>query len=136
MRLPNPLKKGLILYGDQTHEPASPERLVEYGTAYESEGRDSNALECFWQAGFTEGIQRIALRAIEEGDFFLYRQAMVYMERAMVADELLALSRNAEERGKLSFALAAAREAGDGKRTAALEAKIPKGDTDGEDHKE
>jgi len=130
MKLPNPLKKGLILYGDGSHAPAPSERLIEYATAYESEARYSDALESFWRAGSTEGMERIARRAIEEGDFFLYRQAMGYMERAMTADELSALSTAAEGRGKLTFALAAARQAGDGRRTAALEALLQKNDAD------
>jgi len=130
MRIPNPLKKGLVLYGDRSHTPVPPERLIEYGTAYESEGRNSDALEFFWRAGFVEGMERIAGRAVEEGDFFLYRQAMNFMERAMSAGELSALSVSAEQRGKLFFALSAAREAGDGRRAAALEAMIPQGDAD------
>ncbi len=130
MRIPDPLKKGLILYGDRSHAPATPERLVEYAAAYESEGRNSDALEFFWQAGSTEGMERIARRAVEEGDFFLYRQAMTYLEREMTPSELSALSVSAEKLGKLSFALSAAREAGDGRRIAALEAMIPRGDAD------
>jgi hypothetical protein len=132
MRLPDSLKKGLILYGDRTHSPAPSERLAEYGTAFESEGKTSDALEFFRQAKSTEGMERIARRSVEEGDFFLYRQAMVYMERAMTSDDLSALSKAAEGRGKLSFALTAAREAGDSRRVAALEAKAAKDNADGE----
>ncbi len=134
MRLPDSLKKGLILYGDHTHTPAESGRLVEYGKAFESQAKTSDALEFFRQAGSTEGMERIARRAVEEGDFFLYRQAVMYMERAMAAEDLSALAKAAEERGKLSFALAAAREAGDNRLVAALEAKIAKGDADGETH--
>lgn len=133
MRLPDPLKKGLILYGDDSHAPAAPQRLMEYGTAYETDSRFGDALEFFWQAGFTEGMERICRRAADEGDFFIYRQAMGYLERAMTAAELSALSRNAEERGKLAFALAAARQAGDDRRAAALADKMSK-EPDGQDH--
>ena len=130
MRLPNPLKKGLLLYGDRSHAPAGPERLVEYGVAYESEGRVTDALEFFWRSEFAEGMERIARRACEEGDFFLYRQAMSYLGKAMSPGDLAALSKVAEERGKLSFALAAAREAGDDRRASALAARIGAGDAD------
>jgi hypothetical protein len=133
MRLPDTLKKGLILYGDRTHAPAGPERLAEYGAAYESEGRMTDALECYWRAGLAEGVQRIAKNAVEEGDFFLYRQATVYLGRDMAAGELSTLSKNAEGRGKLSFALAAAREAGDDRRAAALAEKMGTGDADGKE---
>jgi hypothetical protein len=135
MRLPDPLKKGLILYGDQTHAPASPERLAEYGAAYESEGRATDALEFFWRAGLTEGIERIARGAVDEGDFFIYRQAMIYLGRDMAAGELSALGKNAEGRGKLAFAVAAAQQAGDDRRAAALAARIgnSNGDADGKE---
>jgi hypothetical protein len=134
MRIPDSLKKGLVLYGDRSHAPASPERLAEYAAAYESEGRNSDALEFFWQAGLTEGMERIARRAVEEGDFFLYRQAMTYLERDMSAGELSSLSVSAEKLGKLTFALSAAREAGDGRRIAALEAMIARDDADEQEH--
>jgi hypothetical protein len=133
MRLPDSLKKGLILYGDRTHTPANPERLAEYGAAYESEGRIIDALEFFWRAGSAEGMQRIAQGAIDEGDYFLYRQATGYVGRDMTKDELSALSKNAEERGKLSYALAAAEQAGDNRRAAALTAKMGNGDADGKE---
>jgi len=135
MRLPNPLKKGILLYGDRTHAPAGSERLVEYGAAYESEGRVTDALEYFWRAEFTEGMERIARRACEEGDFFLYRQAMLYLGQAMSPGDLAALSKVAEERGKLSFALAAAKEAGDARRASALAARIGGGDAGEQDPK-
>jgi hypothetical protein len=131
MRLSDPLKKGLILYGDQTHAPASPERLAEYGAAYESEGRATDALEFFWRAGLAEGIERITRGAVDEGDFFIYRQAMTYLGRDMAAGELSTLSKNAEGRGKLAFALAAAQEAGDDRRAKALAERMDKDDADG-----
>jgi hypothetical protein len=130
MRLPDPLRKGLLLYGDRTHAPEPPERLVDYGAAYESEGRISDALESFWRARFTEGMERIARRASDEGDYFLYRQAMIYLGRPMPAAELVALSNKAAELGKLSFALAAARQAGDSHLVGALEARIAEGKAD------
>lgn len=133
MRLPDSLKKGLLLYGDRTRDPAPSERLVDYGAAYESEGRASDALECFWRAGFTEGIERIARYAVDEGDFFLFRQAMIYLERPMPAEELLALAKNAAGKGKLAFALSAAREAGDNRMVSALEAQIEGDGAGGED---
>ncbi len=135
MRLPDSLKKGLLLYGDRTHDPAPSERLIDYGAAYESQGRTSDALECFWRAGSTEGMERIARHAVDEGDFFLYRQAMIYLERPMPAEELLALSKNAAGKGKLAFALAAAREAGDNRMVSALEAQMAEAAADGEDQK-
>lgn len=132
MRLPDSLKKGLILYGDHTHPPAPSERLIDHGSAYESQGRISDALECFWRARFTEGMERTARRAVDEGDFFLYQQAMMYMVQPMPADDLLALSKNAAERGKLAFALAAARQAGDSRMVSALEAQMTGGDAGGQ----
>jgi tetratricopeptide (TPR) repeat protein len=133
MKLPDPLKKGLLLYGDRAHAPAEPERLAEYGAAYESEGRVTDALEFYRRAGLTEGIERIAAAAVSAGDFFLYRQAAAYLGRAMAARELSTLGKNAEERGKLAFALAAAREARDDRRAAALAERMSQGDGDGKE---
>jgi hypothetical protein len=124
MRLLDPLKKSLLLYGDSNHNPASPDRLVAYGELYEEEGRIHDALEFYWRAGFTEGLERIEKSALAEGDFFLYRQAMGYLGREILKEDLAAVMKNAQHKGKLSFALMAAREAGDEKAAALIEKTI------------
>ncbi len=124
MRLLDPLKKGLIIYGDPDHNPASPDRLTAYGELYEEEGRIHDTLEFYWRAGFTEGMERISASALAEGDFFLYRQAMGYLGREIAKEDLAALIKNAQQKGKLSFALMAAKESGDEKAAALIEKTI------------
>jgi len=135
MRLLDPLKKGLVVYGDDRHEPAAPDRLIAYGRSYEAEGKIHDALEFYWRAGDREGMERISQGALAEGDFFLFRQAMGYLGRKPERGELLSLMKNAEERGKLSFALLAAREAGDERAAARLERKMGGKTDDGENPK-
>jgi hypothetical protein len=130
MRLLDPIKKGLVLYGDSRHDPAPPARLSVYGTAYEEEGKLHDALEFFWRAGDHEGMKRIGERAIADGDFFLFRQAASYLGKKPEPDELVGLMKNAQERGKLFFALMAAREAGDERAAAEIKRKM-EGDADG-----
>jgi hypothetical protein len=130
MRPLDPIKKGLVLYGDGRHDPAPPGRLIAYGAAYEEEGRVHDALEFFWRARDQEGMKRIAQRAIAEGDFFLFRQATTYLGKKPERAELTSLMKNAEEHGKLSFALMAAREAGDERAAAEIKRKMG-GDADG-----
>ena len=66
IRLPGPLKRRDILYGPET----TPEKLVEYGRAYEEAGRLDDALQFYEQAGDRAGLARVKEGAFELGDAF------------------------------------------------------------------
>lgn len=123
----NPLKKGLVLYGDASHEPASDSELIEHGRAYEQEGRLNDALDFYGQASFDEGIEEISRRALIDGDYFLFHRACVLTGREPDARELTDLAENALKAGRLSFARQAFEAAGDKKGLKRVEEELKKG---------
>ena len=127
MRLPDPIKKGLILYGDATHNPKASPELIEYGRLYLEEGRPNDALDFFSRAGFDEGIEEIVKQAVLDGDFFLYRRGMEFMGREMGKESLLRLAGNARKQGKFAFAREAYEIAGDDKAVKEVEGLMGKG---------
>lgn len=126
MALLNPLKKGLVLYGDASHEPSSAADLIEYGKAYVEQGRPNDALDFYGQAGFNEGIEDISRRAVGEGDYFLFRRASVLIGREPDARELITLAENALKTGHLVFARQAFEAAGDKKGLKRAEDELKK----------
>jgi hypothetical protein len=115
MALLNPLKKGLVLYGDDSREPASEANLIEYGRAYEDEGRPSDALDFYGRAGYTERIETIVRRALDGGDYFLFQKACALIGREPEPGDLTTLGENALKSGRLVFARQAFEAAGDKK---------------------
>ena len=99
-RLPSPLKKRQLVYG----EKAPPEELSGWGRAYLEEGRLTDALDSFEAARDREGLAEIARKAVDEGDAFL----LWGVERS--APELVStadwerLARTAKALGKDAFA--------------------------------
>ena len=63
MALLNPLKKGIVLYGDASHEPASDNELIERAKAYMEQGRPNDALDFYppaqWPASHQTGSKII-----------------------------------------------------------------------------
>ncbi|MBN1883863.1 MAG: hypothetical protein JW885_16995 [Deltaproteobacteria bacterium] len=127
MALLNPLKKGIILYGDASHDPANESDLIEHGRAYEEQGRLSDALDFYGQAGFHEGIEEISRRALVDGDFFLFHRASVLIGRDPDVRELADLAENALKAGRLTFARQAFEAAGDKKGIKRAEEELKKG---------
>jgi hypothetical protein len=124
MRIPNTLKKGVILYGDSKKDPASPSELIAYGNKYIEGGRIQDALECYHRAGHTEGIEKIVGEAVSAGDFFLYRTGMGFLGRELDKKDLNTLAKNADAGGKLAFARDAYEATGDDKVKKEIEKKI------------
>jgi len=115
MALLNPLKKGIVLYGDDSHQPASVADLIEYGKVYVEQGRLNDSLDFYGQAGFDEGIEEVSRRALDEGDYFLFHRACVLTGREPDTRELTALAENALKAKRLVFARQAFEAAGDKK---------------------
>jgi len=69
LNLPEPLKRREILYGAST----SREALVDYGAAYEEQGRLDDALQFYTQAEDQAGLERIKAKSLEVGDAFLLK---------------------------------------------------------------
>jgi len=127
MALLNPLKKGIVLYGDASHEPASDNELIERAKAYMEQGRPNDALDFYAQAGCDEGIEEISRRALDEGDYFLFYRASVVIGREPDAGELTSLAENALKAGRLVFARQAFEAAGDKKGLRRVEDELRKG---------
>jgi len=124
MTLLNPLKKGLLLYGDASQEPRSAAALVEYGNAYQEAGRPNDALDFYSQAGYEEGIEEIARGAQQEGDYFLFHRAAVLTGKEPETGDLKALAENALKKGWLVFARQAFEAAGDKKGIKRVEGEL------------
>ena len=126
MALLNPLKKGLVLYGDDSREPASEPALIEYGRVYEGEGRPSDALDFYGKAGYEEGMEAIIRRALDEGDFFLFQKGCTLIGREPETGDLTTLGENALKSGRLVFARQAFEAAGDKKGLKRTEQEMEK----------
>ncbi len=108
-KLPDPLKRRDILYGQDT----PPEVLKEYGDLYLQEGRANDAVEFFGQACYKEGLFHIRQMALEEGDLFLFSRATEFLRQEVSADDWRKLAEKALEKGKYLFALKAFEKVGD-----------------------
>jgi hypothetical protein len=126
MRIPTPLKRGVILYGDTKKSPASPAELIEYAKAYRDEGRHNDALIFYAQADSSSGIEEIIVEAIADGDFFLYRRAKELLHQEPDPTHLAELAKNAKQKGKLTFARDAYDACGKKKEKSEIEKIIEK----------
>ncbi len=100
VRLPDPLKRREILYG----EGVSPETLVEYGQAYEDAGRMDDALQFFEQARDRKGLERMKSHAFKTGDAFVLKRVAKVMPELVAPGDWEQMVRRAEELGKNLFA--------------------------------
>lgn len=108
-KLPDPLKRRDILYGQNT----SAEVLREHGDLYLREGKPNDAVEFFGQACYKEGLQRIRQMAMEEGDLFLFSRATEFLQEEVPPDDWRKLGKKALEKGKYLFALKCFEKIGD-----------------------
>ena len=108
-KLPDPLKRRDILYGQNT----SAEVLREHGDLYLHEGKPNDAVEFFGQASYKEGLQRIRKMAMEEGDLFLFSRATEFLQEEVPPDDWRKLGKKALEKGKHLFALKCFEKIGD-----------------------
>ncbi|MCB0271664.1 MAG: hypothetical protein KDD46_01465 [Bdellovibrionales bacterium] len=80
------------------------ERLVSIGQQFEKVGRDQDALDYYQKAKNYEAIHRLFEKSIQEGDFFLFKQTVVFDSSWATQENIsLALS-NAKKNGKDIFA--------------------------------
>ncbi|UCC66819.1 MAG: hypothetical protein JSW32_02430 [Deltaproteobacteria bacterium] len=122
-KLPGPLKRRNILYGQNT--PA--DVLKEYGHLYLQEGRPNDAVEFFGQACYKEGLLHIREIALEEGDLFLFNRTMEFLQEDISPENWRELGKKALEKGKCFFALKAFEKIGD--REGIAEARERLGET-------
>lgn len=117
----NPLKKGLLLYGDAKRDPAQSDELLKYAERYMEEGGFADALNFYIAADSDDGVRKILSVATSNGDFFLYRRGCELMGMEMDREDLINLAQNAAASGKLVFARDAYLEAGDEKSAGDVE---------------
>ena len=108
-KLPDPLKRRDVLYGQNT----SAEVLREYGDLYLHEGKPNDAVEFFGQACYKEGLQRIRQMAIEEGDLFLFSRATEFLQEEVSPEDWRKVGKQALDQGKYLFALKCFEKIGD-----------------------
>ena len=99
-RLPSPLKKRQLIYGEKTPS----EELSARGRDHLEEGRLTDALDFFEAARDTEGLAEIAKRAVEEGDAFLLWGVERTAPQLVSSAEWEKLARRAAALGKDAFA--------------------------------
>ncbi len=85
-------------------ERTDPGKLKAQAEAFSEAGQDYDALRFLAAAGESEAVDRMARRAVEEGDLFLYLQALKETGREPEPDDLLKIAATADARGLLSFA--------------------------------
>ena len=97
---------------EKLFSPKTPrEELIRSGDAYLESDRLNDAVVFYRQAGHLEGLNAIRRRAVEDGDVFLFREALGGMETPEVEpDEWRRLAQQAESRGRWQDALKAYHE--------------------------
>ncbi len=98
--LPDPLKRREILYGTDTPK----ETLVEYGAAYEEQGRIDDAMQFYSQAGDEAGLKRIKTKAFDVGDAFLLKGVARALPELVSEDDWKQMVSVAEKLGKDQYA--------------------------------
>jgi hypothetical protein len=90
-------------------------KLAEAAKAFFEEGRLGEALDCYKAVGDNEGLKAICQKALEDGDFFWWKQAHQSLGNNPPTEEAAELAQNAREKGKESFANAASELLNQGK---------------------
>jgi hypothetical protein len=93
-----------------TDNPAtSPETCQRIGRELLGLDLCSEATEFFARGGDDQSLREIMNRAIEDGDFFVYRGALARLaDKTPAHDDIIKLRDNAEKRGKILYAAKAA----------------------------
>ena len=86
---------------------ASPE-LGEAGRRYLEQGRWGEALECLEAAGDRQGLEQLRQAALDAGDYFFWRRALVLLDQAQESAALTRLADQARAGGKAVFQAQAA----------------------------
>ncbi len=109
--LPDYKQKQKLLYKDG----ADPAALIQQGEQFFAAGWYKDAVDFFGKAGFSEGLERVRTKALDEGDAFLLLLSLRALEIDAEADEWRQLADRALGLGKLQFAREGYRQAGDRK---------------------
>jgi hypothetical protein len=109
--LPTTIEKRELLYGKGT--PAG--ELKELAGRYLEAGHLEEAAEFLRRAGDEAGLERLAERAMAEGDWFAFRQLRGLLGRQPSREECLSLASKAREQGLTLFAERAEAAAGTGR---------------------
>jgi hypothetical protein len=97
MKRPTFLERKETLFSPKTRA----EELVQWGDHYLREDRPHDAVAFFRQAGHGDGLRRIREMAVEQGDFFLFRETLDGMETGPAEREVMAkLAARAEMLGR------------------------------------
>lgn len=100
VRLPRPLERREILYGQSTPR----DRLLELAEAYLAKGLLFDAVEFYAAAKDREGLAKIKAIAIKEGDAFLLRRVHETMPSEVSSADWQALEASARALGKELYA--------------------------------
>ncbi len=82
-KLPDYKEKQRLLFVSQ----ASTEILIEYGDNCFNEGRYDDAIDFYEKANYKTGLKKIADMAVEEGDLFLYKKTLSFLEQEKISPE-------------------------------------------------
>jgi len=99
-KLPDYRLKQKILYVDHT----SPETFKKYGDLFFADGNFSDALDFYFKANFTEGLQKIKYAAIDSGDVMLFLQTARALNMELKTADWEIIGRNALGLKKYFFA--------------------------------
>jgi len=83
---------------------AGPEELVHIGRAYAEAGFLSDAVDFLAMAEDKEGLHRLLIQIMDQGDFFLYKKIKKLLNQPFDPGDLGRLAENADRLGKLTFA--------------------------------
>ena len=117
--LPDWREKKEILWG----EKASREERLRAGEAFLGAGRLPEALDFFERARHEEGVRSVLREVVASGDWHLFKRCREFLGGEL-REELAALARNAEEKGKFLHGFRAARALGDAGLAARILEKI------------
>ncbi len=106
--LPDSIKKRQLL----NEEKVSAERLISLGGLYLEQGQLCDAATFFRRASHQEGLERVQVLALEQGDSFLFELASKDSEQGDNPEAWVEVGRKAMELEKFSHAVRAFRKAG------------------------
>jgi hypothetical protein len=118
--LPDYKQKQKLLF----KEGADPATLIQQGEQFFAAGWYKDAVDFFGRAEFTEGLERVRAKALDEGDAFLLLLSLRTLGIEAEAAEWRQLADRALALGKLQFAREGYRLAGDRKGLDKVDALI------------
>jgi len=100
--------------------------LVVYGNFYLEKGAVNDALDFFKKAHFEEGIRKIRLLGLDEGDVLIFKKTSKMLKIENSKDDWNRVGEKAMELGKFRYAAIAFEEAGNEEKTQELRGYIGK----------